>query len=190
MEKHISIFALILSFVAFQGCAPKAEVSNLEMDKSVLVKNADEVSEKHAKLSRERAEKAAQRNQAIEEKAKLSSTYTDASGKLVYYKAEVDPSYTGGQDELEKFLKNNLNYPKEAQENNIEGTVFVDFVINENGDVRDVVASDVVGEDVDLSLKEEAVRVVAAMPRWNTGMQHGKPVDVSFSIPITFEMVK
>lgn len=69
-----------------------------------------------------------------------------------------------------------------------EGTVFVDFVVDEKGRVREVVASDVVGEDVAISFKEESVRVVAAMQGWNAGRQNGKPVDTSFSIPITFQL--
>jgi TonB family protein len=201
MKKHISILVLILSVVVFQGCGSKTEASEkkaaeeqMAKDKDaeallVKTKNADAVSNKKAKLARERAEKAEIRSLAIAAQVKKSPTYKDASGKLVYYKAEVDPSYAGGQDELEKFLKDNLQYPQEARENGIEGTVFVDFVINEKGKVREVVASDVVGEDVGFSLKEEAVRVVAAMPGWKAGKQHGAPVDVSFSIPITFELI-
>jgi TonB family protein len=189
MKKHISILALIFSFVVLQGCGSKTESADQETAAALVVKNADaEASAKQARLVKERTEKEAQRREALEAKAKLSATYTDASGKLVYHKAEVDPSYAGGRDELAKFLKDNLNYPKEAMDNNIEGTVFVDFVINEKGEVREVVASDVAGVDVDFSLKEEAIRVVAAMPVWKAGMQHGKPVDVAFSIPITFEL--
>jgi TonB family protein len=190
MKKHISILVLILSFVVFQGCGSKIEINDQEKAEAQLVKtrNAEVVSTKRAKLARERAEKEELRSQAIEAKAKLSATYKDASGALVYYKSEVEPSYAGGEDELRTFLKDNLNYPSEAKQNNIEGTVFVDFVINANGKVREVVASDIVGEDVDSSLKAEAVRVVAAMPGWKAGRQQGKPVDVSFSIPITFEL--
>jgi TonB family protein len=190
MKKHISILVLILSFVVFQGCGSKTEVNDQEKAEAQMVetKNAEVVSAKKAKLARERAEKAELRSQAILAKAKLSPSYKDAAGNMVYYKSEVDPSYTGGKDELAKFLRDNLKYPQEAKDNNIEGTVFVDFVINANGKVREVVASDVVGEDVDFLLKEEAVRVVSAMPGWKAGIQHGKPVDVSFSIPITFEL--
>jgi TonB family protein len=191
MKKNISIFILILSFVVFQGCGSKSETKDQEIAEAQVLKDktAEAVSARKAKLAKERAEKAEQRSQAIAAKAKLSATYKDAAGKLVYYKAEVDPSYAGGQDALENFLKDNLNYPKEAQDNGVEGTVFVEFVINENGKVREVVASDIVGENVDSSLKEEAVRVVAAMPGWKAGTQQGKPVDVSFSIPISFELI-
>jgi protein TonB len=196
MKKNISILVLVLSFVVFQGCSSKTEKNeqekiDQETTEAQLVndKNAEEISAKKAKLAKERAEKEEQRREAIEAKAKLSTTYKDASGNLVYYKAEVDPSYAGGQSELAKYLRDNLKYPPNAMENKIEGTVFVDFVINKNGKVREVVATDLIGEDVDLSLKEEAVRVVAAMPDWKAGVQHGVPVDVSFSIPITFELM-
>jgi TonB family protein len=191
MKKHISILILVLSFIVFQGCGSKTEVNDQKTAEAQLVKtkNAELVSAKRAKLATARAEKIEQRSLALAAKTKLSPSYKDALGNLVYYKSEIDPSYMGGQDELAKFLKDNLKYPESAKERNVEGTVFVEFVINANGKVREVVASDVVGENVDFLLKEEAVRVVAAMPGWKAGMQHGKPVDVSFSIPITFELV-
>jgi TonB family protein len=191
MKTYFSILSLLLSFFVFQGCGSKTETNTQETTQAELVKNnsAETVAAKKAKLAKERAEKMEQRNQALEARAKVSSTYTNASGTLVYYKAEVAPFYTGGQDALDKFLSDNLKYPQAAKDNNIEGTVFVDFVITESGTVREVVASDIVGDVVDSSLKEEAVRVVAAMPGWKAGMQHGKHVDASFSIPITFELV-
>jgi len=196
MKKNISILVLFLSFVVFQGCGSKTGVSEQETAEAKLVsenaeaqlvKEADAVSAKKAMLAEELTKKAEERSQAIASKAKSSATYKTAAGKLIYYKAEVDPSYIGGQRELRKFLRDNLKYPQEAKDNNIEGTVFVDFVIDRDGKVGEVVASDMVG-DVDASLKEEAIRVVAAMPGWKAGMQGSRPVDVSFSIPITFDL--
>ena len=89
---------------------------------------------------------------------------------------------------MRKFLKENLVFPEAARKKGYEGTVFVDFIVDEKGRVREVFATDAVGEDVDFSLKEESVRVVASMPLWSPGMQHGKPVDATFSIPISFEI--
>jgi TonB family protein len=190
MKKYISILFLVLSFIVLLDCSSKTGKDDQEKAEAQVVENAnaEAVSSRKAKLARDLAEKAEERRQAIEAKAKLSTTYQDASGKMVYYKAEVDPSYIGGKDELAKYLKDNLKYPQEAIANHAEGHVFVDFIIDARGRVRDVVATDLIGEDVDPSFKEEAVRVVAAMPGWKAGMQHGKPVDVSFSIPITFEL--
>jgi TonB family protein len=191
MKKYIPISALILSLIVVQGCVFKIEGNSEELMEASVLQEKDEqaILFKRASLAKALSEKSEQRSAAIEAKAKLSPTYKDAFGKLIYNKAEVDPCYTGGQDELEEFLKNNLRYPQTARENSIEGTVFVDFVIDGNGKVREVVASDVVGEDVDYSLKEEAVRLVGAMPRWKAGTQQGSAVDASFSIPVTFELL-
>jgi TonB family protein len=192
MKKNFYFFALLVcSFVLWQGCASKSQEENNESAAkadSVEIKKAEAIVARKARLAEESAARAEQRALALAEKTKLSSTYKDASGKLIYLKAEVDPSYTGGQDEMRKYLRDNLKYPQEARDNGVEGTVFVDFVIDEKGRVREVVASDAVGENADLLFKEEAVRVVAAMPGWKAGTQRGKAVDVSFSIPISFEL--
>lgn len=182
---------LYFSFVLWQGCASKSQEVNDESSAKadlVEIKKTYAIVAMRARLVKECAAKVEQRSLALAERAKLSQTYKDTSGKTIYIKAEVDPSYTGGQDEMRKYLKDNLKYPKEARDSGVEGTVFVDFVIDEKGKVREVVASDAVGEDVDLSFKEESVRVVASMPGWKAGIQRGKAVDVSFSIPITFEI--
>lgn len=188
---------LVSVLVVGQRCAPKEDEAKTELTatepavapaKLVKLKTADEIATAWAKIAKASAEKETQRKLAIAEKAKATPTYKDASGKIVYYKAEIDPSYTGGFDELRKYLKDNLTYPADAREKGYEGTVFVDFTVDEKGKIRDVVASDVVGEDVDVSFKEESVRVVTAMPGWKAGRQNGKPVDATFSIPITFQI--
>jgi len=101
----------------------------------------------------------------------------------------VAPSYNGGEKAMTKFLNDNVKFPEEAQEKGIEGTVFVDFIIAANGIVREVEVTDETNEDVDQSFRNEAIRVVSSMPAWVPGRQHGKAVDVRFSIPITFEMI-
>jgi TonB family protein len=197
MRNIIIPFALVSALVIGQSCTPKKDESKIELTaaeksnataKLVKLKTADEIAANRVKIAKASAEREHQRKLAIAEKAKTTPTYKDASGKIVYHKAEVDPSYTGGLDELRNYLKDNLKYPETAREKGYEGTVFVDFIVDEKGRIREVVASDVVGEDVDISFKEEAVRVVAAMPGWKAGRQNGKPVDASFSIPITFQL--
>lgn len=182
------MFVLLFSFAVWQGCATEKKDSAKE--KAALeVQKADSLAAKKARMVKLSAEIAEKRSLAAAERAKLSLTYKDAMGRVVYNKAEIDPSYAGGMDALNKYLRENLKYPAEARDSGVEGTVFVDFIINEKGWVREVIATDVAGEDVDRSLKEEAVRVVASMPGWNAGLQRGKAVDVSFSVPITFEIV-
>jgi TonB family protein len=190
MKKILSLIVLLFSFAVWQGCDFKNQETNASgtkaQEEEAQIKKAEELAAKRAWLLKASEEKAEQRRLAAIEKAKLSPTYTDASGRIVYLKTEVAPYYIGGEDEMRKYLKDNLKYPNAAREQSMEGTVFVDFVIDQMGNVREVVASDIVGEDVDLSLKEESVRVVASMPGWKAGLQQGKAVDASFSIPIRF----
>lgn len=179
-----------------QSCGSKSSEDSSTLDSTTTdAKNvpgemvaAEDVAVKRVRIEKERVEKAEQRALAVAEKAKANLTYKDASGRTVYNKAEIDPAFTGGEKEMRKYLRENLKYPEAARDKGVEGTVFVEFVVDEKGNVREVVASDVVGEDVDQALKDESVRVVTAMPKWVAGRQRGKTVDASFSIPITFEL--
>lgn len=190
MKKSIQLIVLLTAFAVWQGCGSKNESAAEAKEVQVsLAKKADELEEKRVLLIKARTLRAEERAAAVAARAKLNPTYKDAFGNTVYIKAEVDPSFNGGDAAMSKYLRENLKYPDEARDNGQEGTVFVDFVVDARGRVREVVASDVVGEDVDILLKEEAVRVVASMPAWNAGLQQAKAVDVSFSIPITFELM-
>jgi TonB family protein len=193
MKTMLKIFVVLAGVALLQGCqsAETKDTSAAIAKTDAAAADAKRVEErafKKKQLEKQTAEKTAQREKARAEKLQASATYKDSTGRLVYHRAEIDPAYSGGNDEMRAFLKKNLKYPEAAKEKGFEGTVFVDFVIDEKGRVRNVIATDVVGEDVDFSLKEESVRVVASMPLWKPGMQHGKSVDTSFSIPITFEI--
>ena len=89
---------------------------------------------------------------------------------------------------MRKYLRDNLKYPESAQDDGVEGTVFVDFVVDKKGAVTNVSATETTMTTVDSALVNEAVRVVSVMPAWTPGTQGGKPVDVAYSIPITFEL--
>lgn len=181
------LFLLLFSVAILQGCGNKSTEDNAAIIKAQedSTKQAD-LAAKKAWLLKASEEKAEQRKLALIERVKLSPTYQDASGRTIYIQTEVAPYYEGGEEEMRKYLNDNLIYPEVAREQNKQGVVFVDFVIDQDGNVREVVASDVVGEDVDQLLKEESVRVVTSMPGWKAGMQQGKAVDASFSIPIRF----
>lgn len=194
MKKCILHFVLMCSVVLWQGCSSKTKENNTNesaiaaADQASLETKKAEAAAKRERLEKARVERAEQRRLAALEVSKKSLTYKDPHGKLVYNKAEIDPSYTGGEQAMMKYLSENLKYPKEALDKGIEGTVFVDFVVSENGKIREVVSNDSVGEDVDQSFKDEAGRVVASMTAWVPGRQHGKAVDTRFSIPITFQI--
>jgi protein TonB len=95
---------------------------------------------------------------------------------------EEMPEPIGGMEALYAFLQSNLRYPEVARNNNIQGSVFVEFVVERDGSITDVRV--LVG--VYPELDQEAVRVVRMMPKWRPGKQMGKAVRVYFNIPIRF----
>lgn len=100
----------------------------------------------------------------------------------IFTVVEVMPQYEGGMDGLISYLSNNIKYPAEAKENGIQGKVFVNFVVTENGNVSNAKVLRGIGSGCD----EEAIRVVSEMPNWTPGMQRGKNVKVSYNLPINF----
>lgn len=98
--------------------------------------------------------------------------------------AQVSPEFPGGEEKLYEFLGDNLKYPPLARDANIEGRVFVQFVVWKDGSIRDVKILKGVGSGCD----EEAKRVVNLMPKWNPGEQMGKKVAVRYMLPINFTL--
>jgi len=92
------------------------------------------------------------------------------------------PTFPGGNEELGKYLGKNVVYPASAQENGIQGTVYVSFVVDKNGRISDVK----VLRSVDTELDKEAIRVIKSMPAWIAGKQNGVPVRVAFTVPVKF----
>lgn len=102
----------------------------------------------------------------------------------IRFTAEIMPEFPGGERALLNYLARNVKYPLIAQENGIEGRVFVSFVVDEEGNVFDVS----IVRGVDTSLDNEALRVVRGMPKWSPGMQAGKAVKVGYNVPINFDL--
>jgi protein TonB len=98
---------------------------------------------------------------------------------------EQPPTFPGGEEALAKYLGKNIRYPRVAQENGISGTVFVQFVVDSEGNIKDVKT---VGAAKGGGLEEEAVRVVKTMPKWKPGKQNGRQVSVQFNLPIRFTL--
>jgi periplasmic protein TonB len=97
---------------------------------------------------------------------------------------ETMPVFPGGDDALIKFLKENIKYPKLALKLGTEGKVVLNFVIDANGNISSIKIAKGIGGGCD----QEAVRVVDRMPKWSPGIQNGKKVPVSFTLPINFSI--
>ena len=98
---------------------------------------------------------------------------------------EEMPEFNGGQLAMMEFLMNNMKYPQAAVKAKQQGKAVVGFVVRKDGTVSDVHITQSAGHAV---LDEEAIRVVKAMPAWKPGKQKGEPVNVKYSVPITFKL--
>ena len=106
------------------------------------------------------------------------------SNDKVFEKVEDMPEFPGGEQAMMDFVSKNVVYPKEAQEKGISGRVMVSFIVEKDGSVNEVKIVRGIGGGCD----EEAVRVVKAMPKWKPGKEKGKPVRVSYMMPIFFKL--
>ena len=102
----------------------------------------------------------------------------------VYQIVEEMPQYPGGEDALMDYVSKNVVYPSEAQEKGISGRVFVGFIVEKDGSVNEVKVLRGIGGGCD----EESVRVIKSMPKWKPGKMKGKPVRVSYMMPIIFKL--
>ena len=94
------------------------------------------------------------------------------------------PEFPGGEDELIKFLTENMNYPELAREKGTEGRVVIGFVVNKEGVIDELKLKRGIGDGCD----NEAIRVVNKMPKWKPAKFNGKPVSVYFDLPIQFAL--
>lgn len=96
----------------------------------------------------------------------------------------AEPIFPGGSKALTTYLTDHIRYPEEAQKARVEGKVFVTFVINRQGTIKDIKVLKSLGYGTDA----EAVRVVAKMPRWEPGKHNGKPVATKYVLPVAFRV--
>lgn len=103
---------------------------------------------------------------------------------LVHIRPEIMPEFPGGEQALYAFLYSQIKYPPLARELNIQGRVFIGFIIEKDGSVSNVHVMRGIGGGCD----EEAVRAVSNMPRWNPGRMGTQPVRVTYSLPVVFKL--
>lgn len=102
----------------------------------------------------------------------------------VFTIVENMPVPDGGMKEFYSYVAQNLMYPQEARQAGIEGKVFIQFVVNEYGELTEFKSLKGIGHSCD----EEAIRVLQGAEAWNPGMTDGKPVKVRMVMPITFKL--
>ena len=137
---------------------------------------------------------------------------TSLSSDPVFDICEQMPQFPGGEGELMKWIAMNIKYPKLATENGVQGRVFVQFIVEKDGRltsptiidspkssgasmvVVNAAMTDKQRTDAEAhnagvqALRDEAIRVINAMPRWTPGKQKGKAVRSKFVLPITYRL--
>jgi periplasmic protein TonB len=102
----------------------------------------------------------------------------------VFTFVEQKPEFPGGEKALMQYLADHIKYPAMARESNVEGKVFLSFVVGKDGRISDVKVLRGIGSGCD----DEAKSVVASMPAWAPGKQNGQSVKVQYTLPVQFKL--
>lgn len=103
---------------------------------------------------------------------------------VIFTVVEQQAEFPGGFEAMAKFLAKNVKYPAQARRMGVEGSVFVSFIIDREGNISDPQVIKGISAECD----KEAVRVVKLMPPWKPGKQNGKAVKCRFVLPIKFKL--
>jgi len=102
----------------------------------------------------------------------------------IFTAVENSAEFPGGIEKFYAYLQKNMRYPAVARENNVQGKVFLTFVVEKDGSLTDIKVLRGIGSGCD----EEAVRVIKASPRWKPGQQNGRNVRQQYTVPISFTL--
>lgn len=102
----------------------------------------------------------------------------------VYDMVDVQPGPEGGMTTFYQWVAESMEYPTQARKEGIEGRVFVQFIVNETGEITEVKSIKGIGAGCDA----EAVRVMNAAAKWTPGFVNGKAVKVRMIMPVTFKL--
>jgi len=155
--KYLILLPLVFFLVTVNSCTNKTDESQGVEDESV--------------------------EQAMSENDSITVKPTEEKEE-VFVVVQNQPEYPGGTPALMKFLGDNINYPKTAQEEGLQGRVILNFVVEKDGSITDVQ----IVRGIAPSLDEEAIRVVKAMPKWKPGTQNGEIVRVRYTLPVVYRL--
>ncbi|TGD78604.1 energy transducer TonB [Hymenobacter wooponensis] len=99
-----------------------------------------------------------------------------------YTYVEQMPVFPGGTEALLAYIGKNIKYPAMALRNQVEGRVFIKFVVGADGSVTNAEVQKGIGAGCD----EESLRVIKNLPKFTPGKQNGRAVPVYYTVPVTF----
>ncbi|CAN5767546.1 hypothetical protein BH11BAC7_BH11BAC7_31500 [soil metagenome] len=115
----------------------------------------------------------------------MQDSVTATKDTVRFFTSTQSPQFKG-EGGLPDYLSSNLNYPKEEMIMGIQGTVYVNFIVEPDGSVSNVRIKQGVPDGP--GLEKEAMRVIYQMPAWKPGMLNGKPARIEMTQPITFSL--
>lgn len=108
-----------------------------------------------------------------------------SGGKIVEL-PDIDPMYAGGSQAMTRFISTSLRYPREAADNDIQGLVVYNFVVELDGTLSDI---EIMHRAHPL-LDAEALRIIQSMPAWRPAVYKGKSVRARQYVPMYFKLNK
>lgn len=102
----------------------------------------------------------------------------------IYIKADINPSFPGGDNALLRYIKENMQYPTRDREDNAQGKAFVRFVVEKDGSISNVKALSAPST----TMAMEAERLVKNMPKWTPGIVFTRVARVQFTIAVPFTL--
>ena len=121
-----------------------------------------------------------------QEKEMAETQIKSVPDSVVFQVVEEMPDFPGGVQALMDYLSKNVRYPAEAHAIGAQGRVIVSFTVKKDGSIADTK----VERSVNPYLDKEAMRVIAAMPKWKPGTQKGEAVRVKYTVPVMFRLTE
>lgn len=104
-----------------------------------------------------------------------------------YMIVDEPPSFVGGTAQMNHYFAKNMKYPERAIKEEIQGKVYIKFVVEEDGTPRQVMVVKGIPDCPECDV--EAVRLIRQMPKWEPGKINGKAVKSYYTIPVTFKLM-
>ena len=163
---------------------PQKQVPVKKGKKNAAIKNNGKTILQVVEAQDQKTEAEAPKSEQKQYEATLTYEIKEDSPQDVFDVVEKMPEFPGGVQELLGFLSKTIKYPAEAEKAGTQGRVIATFVVRKDGSISDAR----VVKSVDPLLDAEALRVINAMPAWIPGTQNGKPVNVKYTVPISFRL--
>ncbi len=110
--------------------------------------------------------------------------FDEAGNETAYCSYQEPAEFVGGLPALFEFIGNTLKYPEFARKNDVEATVYVKFIVETDGSIKEI---EMLRKTPEI-LNQEAIRIVKAMPKWKPAKFEGVKERTSFILPINFRL--